>query len=155
MRKSFTQLVAEAEARPEQEWFHFGNLRWDVAKAWRWIDAGVVNYDKENADIVGYAEGVMSLNRDENRIGHSFFVRLDADYIRSMQPDSEQYNSPGLLLANMKEFDGASIVIDGNHRLAAHYMNGVDQMEMYVLDGNLSKALQSSAPTPPKALRRK
>ena len=155
MRKSFTQIIAEVEARPEQEWFHFGNLRWDVAKAWRWIDAGLIDFRKENADISDYAKGVLSLDRENGKIGNSFFIRLDPEYVQSIKPGSDQYNSPGLLLTDVKEFDGASIIIDGNHRVAAHYMNGDDKMPFYVIDGNLSKALQGIDEMPPKKLRKR
>lgn len=154
MRKTFTQLVAEAEARPEQEWFQFANHRWDVAKAYRWIDEGLINYEKAKIDIAPYAEGVLALNRDEQRIGNSFFVRIDPDHVKKIDPKSPQYNSPGILLSGVKEYDDASLVIDGNHRLAARYMNGENGMEFYVIDGNLSKALQGTNKSPPKNLRK-
>ena len=154
MRKTFTQLVAEAEVQPEQEWFTFGTHRWDVAKALRWIDAGLIDHEQGSVNIVPYAEGVLALNRDEGRIGNSFFVRIDDDHVRNIKPGSPQYNAPGLLLVNAKEVDGAALVLDGNHRLAARYMNGENEMDFRIIDGKLSKALMGVNNFPPKNLRK-
>ena len=82
MRKTFTQMVEDFEALPEQEWFNLGVNTWDVAKAWRWIAAGVIDAEKDTMDIVPYAESVLALDRDnpdDRRM--SFFIAVDHDYV--------------------------------------------------------------------------
>lgn len=156
MRKTFTQIVEDFEALPEQEWFNLGVNTWDVAKAWRWIAAGVIDAEKDTMDIVGYAESILALDREhpeERRM--SVFIAIDRGHVGKIKPGSPQYNAPGLVLNDPPSFAGSSLIIDGNHRLAARYMNGEDQMDFYIIDGALDKALQGITKLPPKKLRKK
>lgn len=156
MKKTFSQMVEDFEALPEKEWFTLANATWDVAKAWKWIAAGVIPAEKDTMDIVEYAESVLALNRDDPDTRRmSIFIRIDHKYVGGIKPGSPQYNAPGLILNDPPSFAGSSLIIDGNHRVAARYLNGEDKMDFYVIDGALDKSLQGVNKLPPKKLRKK
>jgi hypothetical protein len=149
-------MVEDFEALPEQEWFKFGMNNWDVAKAWRWVAKGLVASEKAPVNIVPYAESVLALDRENPQDRYmSMLIAVDRKYADSIKPGSPQYEAPGLILNGVESFGGNALIIDGNHRLAARYYNGENEMDFYVIDGALDDALQGATKLPPKKLRKK
>jgi hypothetical protein len=133
----------------EGEWFRMGRYTWDVAKALRWIQNNQMEADTEDMPITEYAEKILALDKNKpwDKQAMSFFAGINHKYAAGINPKTReglrQYNKPGLLLLNSPEFEGTALLIDGNHRMAARYMNGEEAMKVVVIDGaKYSEALQ-------------
>jgi hypothetical protein len=77
------------------------------------------------------AEQTLGLNRQqgwEYVPGNKHFsVQIDKQYAEGLSQD--RLNKPGLVL----DYGSGQLVIDGNHRLARRYMDGLNDMEFIVI----------------------
>lgn len=132
----------------EAEIFTFGKYRFNIEWIREHIKNGTVKYSEETVNIVPWAEQMLGLDR--KRPDHrpvSFMMRIDYKHVDKITP--ERLKDPIFVV----EIDGGSIIVDGNHRIAKAYIDGIDTLPAYFFNKAEGKKL-NKPPKSPKAKKK-
>jgi hypothetical protein len=130
----------------EAEIFTFGKWRYNIDWVKEHIKNGNVPYREEKVNIVPWAEQMLGLSR--KRPEHkpaSMMMRIDYSHVDKIT--KERLDDPIFIV----ELNIGSIIIDGNHRVAKAYMDGIDELPAIVFTEKDSKKLDK----PPGKLKMK
>lgn len=119
-----------------------GLIQIDIPKAYWMIEKKQIIAPLINRGITTYAENAYGLDRKlgwevntnitpNDRGGHTIKMGVTINREYAGQIDPTRLNQPGIVLELSPT---NSLIIDGNHRAARRYMDGLDTMDFYVID---------------------
>lgn len=109
------------------ETFRFFHYWFDIDLVRKHIEAQDVKFEKTQINIVSWATQMLGLDRNRpDRKPAALLMKIDYDHLDSITP--QRLKEPIFVV----ETKDGGLVIDGNHRLAKAYMNGIDELPALV-----------------------
>jgi hypothetical protein len=110
------------------EIFTFVKYRFNVTDMLKRMSLGEIRYKEQSAPITEWAEKVLILDRGKpDARPMSFFMRIDYSHLQKI--DNDRLEVP-IVMAVTKM---GAIIVDGNHRVAKAYLQGIDSLPCRVI----------------------